>query len=95
MVSACIDSLLEGLPFGTYHVTNPGVITAKEIAEIAKNTLKLDRNFDFFNTIGDFNAFMGSPRSNTSLNTDKLKNAGIKMTEVHESVEKCFKEWKW
>ena len=95
LVSACIECIMESVPFGIYHVTNPGGIRTDEITSMIKNILKIDKDFQYFESIEAFDKISTIPRSNTILNTDKLAKTGIKMTPVHDSVENTLKNWKW
>jgi dTDP-4-dehydrorhamnose reductase len=94
LVRACIECLIKEVPFGIYHVTNPGAINASDIVTMAKKILKLDKEFAYFDSIEEFDKVRKIVTSNTLLNTDKLMDAGIKMTPVHDSVEWSFKNWK-
>ena len=95
LVNACIECIMKSVPFGTYHVTNPGGIRSDEITVMMRNILKIDKDFQYFESVESFNKTGTIPRSNTLLNTDKLASVGIMMTPVHESVGKCLKNWKW
>jgi dTDP-4-dehydrorhamnose reductase len=95
LVTACIECIMKAVPFGIYHVTNPGGIRTDEITAMMRNILKIDKDFQYFESIEAFDKISTTPRSNTILNTEKLGRAGIVMTPVHESVEKALKQWKW
>ena len=95
LVAACIECIIKSVPFGIYHVTNPGGIRTDEITAMIKNILKIDKDFQYFESIESFDKISTIPRSNTILNTDKLAKTGIKMTPVHDSVENALKNWKW
>jgi len=94
LVRACLECIINGVPFGTYNLTNPGYIRAYEIVEMAKKILKLDKEFKYFEDSETFDEFRKIPTSNVILNTDKLASVGIKMTPVHDSVEWSLKNWK-
>jgi dTDP-4-dehydrorhamnose reductase len=96
-VKACLESIQKEVSFGTYNMTNPGSMSAKEIVELMKKHLDLrdvmpKKEFKF---LGDANALADIPRSNTILNTDKLKNTGIHIRPVQEAVEDALKNWRW
>jgi len=94
-VKVCLDSLQNKVPFGIYNVTNKGEITTTEVVEMIKKTLKVEKEFQYFESLEQFNSMVRAPRSNTVLNTDKLKSVGLEMKEVHESLEECLKNWIW
>jgi dTDP-4-dehydrorhamnose reductase len=81
-------------PFGTYNVTNPGHITAREIVALIKKTGVSHKDFKFF---ADEAAFMRTaaktPRSNCVMDSRKLAATGIRLTEVHEAVERDLRRW--
>jgi len=88
------------LPFGVYNVTNPGAITTHEVVElIKKSTLgrRLEAKGKKFSFFVDEEEFMKlaakTPRSNCVLDSGKLMNSGVKMTEVHEAVEQALARW--
>jgi len=95
LVTACIECIMKSVPFGIYHVTNPGAIRTDEIVSMIRNILKIDKDFQYFESIEAFDKLSTIPRSNTILNMEKLGRAGIVMTPVHESVEKSLKKWQW
>ncbi|MBI5426160.1 MAG: sugar nucleotide-binding protein [Opitutae bacterium] len=82
------------VPFGTYNVTNPGQITTHEVVELIKKTGVSDKNFQFFKDEADFMSKAAkTPRSNCVMNSSKLAATGIRMTEVHEAVERDLRRW--
>lgn len=96
-VKACLETIQREVEFGTYNMTNPGSLSAKEIVTLMKQHLDLrdvmpKKEFKFFE---DANALTDIPRSNTILNTDKLKNTGIHIRPVQESAEDALKNWRW
>ncbi|HKB57410.1 MAG TPA: sugar nucleotide-binding protein, partial [Lacunisphaera sp.] len=82
------------VPFGTYNVTNPGHVTTHEIVGLIQKTGVSARKFEFF---ADETEFMRTaaktPRSNCVMNSAKLTATGIKLTEVHEAVERDLRRW--
>ena len=83
------------VPFGIYNVTNPGSVTTQEVVELIKKSGVSDKEFSFFDNEDEFMHIAAkTPRSNCVLDTTKLQNAGIQMTEVHEAVETALKNWK-
>jgi dTDP-4-dehydrorhamnose reductase len=82
------------VPFGTYNVTNPGAITTHEVVELIKKAGVSDKNFQFFKNEADFmQKAAKTPRSNCVMNSTKLASVGIRMTEVHEAVERDLRRW--
>ncbi len=93
-VRACFETWQKRLPFGTYNVTNPGQVTTREVVELIKKSGVCAKEFSFFDDETEFMAKAAkTPRSNCVLDTTKLQNAGVAMTEVHEAVEKALREW--
>lgn len=83
------------VPFGIYNVTNPGSVTTQEVVGLIKKTGVSDKDFSFFESEDEFMHIAAkTPRSNCVLDTTKLQNTGIHMTEVHEAVEIALKNWK-
>ncbi|HVU16304.1 MAG TPA: sugar nucleotide-binding protein [Candidatus Didemnitutus sp.] len=82
------------VPFGTYNVTNPGQVTTHEVAALIRKTGVSNKDFRFFRDESEFMATAAkTPRSNCVMNSSKLAAAGIKMTEVHEAVERDLRRW--
>jgi dTDP-4-dehydrorhamnose reductase len=94
-VEASLACWEKRVPFGIYNVTNPGVITTREAVDLIRRSGVSDKMFQFFR---DEDEFMGvtsrAPRSNCLLDSSKLAGTGIKMTEVHEAMERDLKRWK-
>jgi dTDP-4-dehydrorhamnose reductase len=92
-VSACLDLLGAGAPFGTYNVTNEGAITAREITEMMTRTLRIPREFKFW----DENEFMATVartvKTNCTLDISKLLAAGVKMRHVRDAVQCSLDNW--
>jgi len=82
------------VPFGIYNVTNPGHVTTREVVEIIKRTGVSSKNFTFFENEAQFmQTAAKTPRSNCTMNSGKLAATGIKLTEVHEAVERDLRRW--
>ena len=82
------------VPFGTYNMTNPGTVTTREVVDLIKKAGLCDREFIFFDSEDDFMRTAAiAPRSNCVMNSDKLRNAGIRLTEVHEAIERDLRNW--
>lgn len=82
------------VPFGTYNVTNPGQITTHEVVELIQKTGVSTKTFSFFKDEADFMSKAAkTPRSNCVMDSSKLAATGIRMTEVHEAVERDLRRW--
>ncbi len=82
------------VPFGTYNVTNPGQITTHEVVALIQKTGVSNKNFQFFKDEADFMSKAAkTPRSNCVMDSSKLAATGIRMTEVHEAVERDLRRW--
>jgi dTDP-4-dehydrorhamnose reductase len=82
------------VPFGTYNVTNPGEITTREVVGLIRKTGVADKEFKFFRDESEFMANAAkTPRSNCVMDSTKLAATGIKLTEVHEAVERDLRQW--
>lgn len=94
--AACVDCIERQVPFGTYHLTNPGSVTTREVVDLIRRTGLADREFDFFETEEEFLQLAAkTPRSNCVLDTDKAAAAGLKMTPIREALERAMCEWVW
>jgi dTDP-4-dehydrorhamnose reductase len=93
-VSACLDSYLNKIPYGIYNVTNPGKVTTKEVVELIKKNKVSDKEFKFFKDESEFMQVAAkTPRSNCVLDSNKILSTGIKLTEVHEALDKALANW--
>ena len=83
------------VPFGTYNVTNPGVVTTREVVDLIQQSGVCRKNYVFFKDDDEFmRTAAKTPRSNCVTDSSKLAAAGIKMTEVHEAVARALSHWK-
>lgn len=93
-VKAAFDCWQQRLPFGTYNVTNPGAITTREVVELIHQSGVSRKEFQFFANEAEFMRLAAkTPRSNCVLDTAKLQQAGVRMTEVHEAIERALRNW--
>jgi dTDP-4-dehydrorhamnose reductase len=93
-VRACFECWQKRLPFGTYNVTNPGHVTTREVVELITKSGVCKKQFDFFTDEEEFMRIAAkTPRSNCLLDTTKLQQAGIEMTEVHEAIAQALRHW--
>jgi dTDP-4-dehydrorhamnose reductase len=82
------------VPFGIYNVTNPGEVTTREVVELIRKTGVSHKDFKFFADEAEFmRTAAKTPRSNCTMTSAKLAATGIKMTEVHEAVERDLRRW--
>jgi dTDP-4-dehydrorhamnose reductase len=81
------------VPTGIYNVTNPGVITAREIVDLIKKAGLSDKEYRFYSSEAEFNRTVKAPRSNCVLSSGKLAHYDINLTEVHLAVESALFSW--
>ena len=93
-VRACLDLWERQAPFGIYNVTNPGIITTRQVAEIIQRMLEPNRRIEFWKDDAEFyqNATK-TLHSNCALDSSKLLAAGVKMRSVQEALQDAL--WKW
>lgn len=83
------------VPFGTYNVTNEGRVTTREVVDLIRRSGVSSKPFVFFRDEAEFmRTAAKTPRSNCVLDSSKLARAGIRMTEVHEAVERALRAWR-
>jgi dTDP-4-dehydrorhamnose reductase len=84
----------QGLPYGTYNITNPGVVTTREVVELIQSSGVCKKEFVFYESELEFmRETAKTPRSNCILDSTKLANCGIKLTEVHEAIARDLRQW--
>jgi dTDP-4-dehydrorhamnose reductase len=94
-VDGCIDSYLNKIPFGIYNMTNPGKVTTREVVALLKKYNISNKEFTYYKNESEFMQLAAkTPRSNCVLDSSKALNAGIKLTEVHEALERALANWK-
>ena len=91
-VDACLD-LAEVAPPGIYNVVNPGAVTTKEVVEMIKSKLNLDKQFEFYNDESSFLQNVQTPRSNCTLTTTKLLKYGG-MRSAKDALNDALDNWK-
>jgi len=93
-VAATFACWEQRIPFGTYNVTNPGQVTTQEVVELIRRTGVSQKSFTFFKSEAEFmQKAAKTPRSNCVMDPSKLARAGIRLTEVHEAVERDLRAW--
>jgi len=92
--AAMIACWQQRVPFGTYHLTNPGYVSTREIAGLMKAHGVAQREFAFYESEAEFLREPGrTPRSHCVLDAGKIAAAGIQMTEVHEALDRALRHW--
>ena len=93
-VAACLDCWTRRVPFGIYNVTNTGSMTTRQITDMVRQHLDLDRQFDFFESEAEFMRLAAkTPRSNCVLDNSKLLSTGVMMSSVEDAMERA-RNWK-
>ena len=93
-VAATLACWEQRVPFGTYNVTNPGQVTTREVVDLIKKSGVASKDFKFFSSEAEFmRTTAKTPRSNCVMDSRKLAATGIKLTEVHEAVERDLRRW--
>ena len=93
-VSACIQTILDKVPYGIYNVVNTGYITTDLLIEKLKKTIAKDKIFTVINEEELYKNYAKAPRSNCVMSNRKLLETGIKMKSVDESIDYCLNNWK-
>jgi UDP-glucose 4,6-dehydratase len=85
-VRACLDLWKIGAPFGIYNVTNPGAITARQLAAMMCRAGLTPRLMDS-RAVEEDPALAGGkpPQSHCILDVSKLLAAGVKMRSLEEA----------
>lgn len=93
-VNACLDLAIDKCIPGIYNVTNSGYITSKQVVEIIKRELKLEREFEYFTDDKDFySSGASTPRSNCVMDNTKLLSTGIFMRHVEDAILDSLQNW--
>lgn len=94
-VRACWLSREKRIPFGTYNVTNPGVVTTREVAEMIDRAGLPHKDWKYFKDEAEFLEKAAlTPRANCVMDSSKIQSHGIPLTEVHDSIDWCLRHWK-
>lgn len=92
-VNAVLDMWDRRVPFGTYHLTNPGGISYKRVCGLlGRGWLKENHNFippDKFDA-----KYARTTKSRCVLNTEKLAATGIRVRPVEEAIVDAIRNWK-
>ena len=91
---ACLDCLEKRVPFGLYNVTNPGWVTTRQVVELIRERLRLDRTFEYWTDDAEFyRVAVKTPRSNCLLDMTRLTAAGIRIRPVDEALDDSLRNW--
>lgn len=79
---------------GVYNFTNPGAISHNEVLSLFQNIVRPSFKWKNF-SLEDQSKVIKAGRSNCELDTEKLTNKlkehDLKIPEVHDAYEQCFK----
>jgi len=93
-VAACLDLWAQRAPFGIYNVTNPGLVTTRQVVAAIEKILRPARRFAFWENDEEFYRVAArAPRSNCVMDVSKLLAAGVKIRPVEEALEPPSKHW--
>ena len=91
---AALDLWERRAPFGTYHVTNPGFITTRQVIALLEKILRPARPFAFWESDAEFYQLAAkTPRSNCVLDVSKLLATGVRLRPVTEALEHSLRHW--
>jgi dTDP-4-dehydrorhamnose reductase len=85
-----MEKLINKRAIGTYNVFHPGTISATEIMNMYKEIVDPNHSFK---TIPLDELKTVARRSNSYLNTDKLRAEGIFLPEIHDAVRECLEKY--
>jgi dTDP-4-dehydrorhamnose reductase len=78
-------------PFGTYNVTNPGIVSARDVVEkLIKAGIR--KSEPTWITIPDFNQMVRTPRSNCLLDSTKVTSI-TPLTEANQAIDDAISNW--
>lgn len=93
-VNACVDLAMMRCEYGTYNVTNTGYVTTRQVVDMIKQELSLDREFEYWLDDQEFyNNGASTPRSNCVMDNTKLLITGIHMRDVQEAIQCSLNNW--
>jgi dTDP-4-dehydrorhamnose reductase len=82
------------VPYGTYNVTNPGIVTTREVVDLIAASGVCRKAFTFFESEAEFQRVAAKARrSNCVLDAGKLARCGITLTEVHAAIALALARW--
>jgi dTDP-4-dehydrorhamnose reductase len=89
-----IELIEQKVPYGIYNITNKGSATTKEVVDLMKKHLKLDKEFQFFTNLEKFMSEVTAPRSNCVLDTSKIEQY-IKIRTAEEALEDALSKYEY
>ena len=91
----CVELWERRAPFGTYNVTNPGFVTARQVVGAIQKALRPARAFEFWADDAEFyRTAAKTPRSNCVMDVTKLLATGVRIRPVEEALETSLRSWK-
>ena len=93
-VKYCMDLYELNAPFGIYNITNDGYISTREIVQMMKEILNLEKEFIFFEDGKEFLKSIKAPRSNCILDVSKLKSTGVSVMHCRDAIEEALRSWR-
>ncbi len=95
-VKACWKCWEKRIPYGTYNITNPGVVSTREVAAlIQSHGFCPDKEWKYFKDEAEFlEKAAKTPRANCVMDSSKIMNEGIHLTEVHDAIHQALTNWK-
>lgn len=73
--------------YGTYNICNPNPIWTKDIISLIQKYIDTNKYFKYFNNLDEFFTKNTAPRSNCIMNTTKLKNIGLELSDSFKAME--------
>lgn len=93
-IPASFECWIQRLPFGIYHLTNPGSILTQEVVDLIQFHGLSKKRFEYFESESEFMRVAAvTPRSNCVLDSSKIQQSGIRLSEVHEAVDQALRSW--
>jgi dTDP-4-dehydrorhamnose reductase len=81
-------------PFGTYHLTNPGVVTTRQVADMIQKLLKPAHKFKWLNEdIKPFDSAANTLWRSCILDSSKLLKAGVELRQVTLALKDSLGKW--
>jgi dTDP-4-dehydrorhamnose reductase len=91
---ACLDCIVQKVPFGTYNVVNPGFVSAREVVDKIRLRFKLSREFSYWAGDQEFYRVGATAlRSNCLLDSGKLLRAGVRLRSVGDALDDALECW--
>ena len=93
-VSAALNCFNKSVPYGIYNLTNPGTVMTSDVVKLIQESGVADREFQFFNSEDEFMRLAAiTPRSNCVLDSSKAIAAGLRLTDVRQSIADMLTNW--